>query len=380
MTLPRDEIREAVRRALAEDLGPGDVTSEALIPRAARGRAFIVCRAPGIVAGIGRRQRGLPAAPPERVLQAADRRRPARAPRRESRGDRRPGPHAAGGRADGAQFHPAAQRHRHADPPLRRGGRGPRREDPRHAQNHARPPRAGKIRRPRGRRDQSPDGAVRPGADQGQSPERAARRGARRQARRDPAGRAARARTRRKEYAHRGRGRVAADGRGRHRRRRRHHHARQHDAGPYARGRSARPRARKEVPRPPPDHRGERRRDAGPSRAHRRDRRGHDFARHADALRARRRTSRWTSPRRRTDGRHDDFRRGRRQRGGEGGGHGRRQSGRARDGADRGGPGAGRGDGVGESARGGRRGPRVRFAAWSSPAMAGGRRGLPATW
>ncbi|MGO8704684.1 MAG: carboxylating nicotinate-nucleotide diphosphorylase [Candidatus Brocadiia bacterium] len=52
MTLPRDEIREAVRRALAEDLGPGDVTSEALIPRAARGRAFIVCRAPGIVAGL----------------------------------------------------------------------------------------------------------------------------------------------------------------------------------------------------------------------------------------------------------------------------------------------------------------------------------------
>jgi nicotinate-nucleotide pyrophosphorylase (carboxylating) len=41
-----------VRRALAEDLGPGDVTSEALIPRAARGRAFIVCRAPGVVAGL----------------------------------------------------------------------------------------------------------------------------------------------------------------------------------------------------------------------------------------------------------------------------------------------------------------------------------------
>ncbi len=52
MTLPRDEIRQAVRRALAEDLGPGDVTSEALIPPAARGRAFIVCRAPGVVAGL----------------------------------------------------------------------------------------------------------------------------------------------------------------------------------------------------------------------------------------------------------------------------------------------------------------------------------------
>jgi nicotinate-nucleotide pyrophosphorylase (carboxylating) len=52
MTLPRDQIRRAVRRALAEDLGPGDLTSEALIPRAARGRAFIVCRAPGVLAGL----------------------------------------------------------------------------------------------------------------------------------------------------------------------------------------------------------------------------------------------------------------------------------------------------------------------------------------
>jgi nicotinate-nucleotide pyrophosphorylase (carboxylating) len=52
MTLPRDEIQQAVRRALAEDLGPGDMTSEALIPRAARGRAFIVCRAPAVVAGL----------------------------------------------------------------------------------------------------------------------------------------------------------------------------------------------------------------------------------------------------------------------------------------------------------------------------------------
>ena len=52
MTLPRDQIRQAVRRALAEDLGSGDVTSEALIPRAARGRAFIVCRAPAVVAGL----------------------------------------------------------------------------------------------------------------------------------------------------------------------------------------------------------------------------------------------------------------------------------------------------------------------------------------
>jgi len=51
-SLPRDQIQQAVKRALAEDLGPGDVTSEALIQRAARGRAFIICRAPGVVAGL----------------------------------------------------------------------------------------------------------------------------------------------------------------------------------------------------------------------------------------------------------------------------------------------------------------------------------------
>ena len=52
MVPERDFVRQIVRRALAEDLGPGDVTSEALIPRTARGRAFIVCRAPAVVAGL----------------------------------------------------------------------------------------------------------------------------------------------------------------------------------------------------------------------------------------------------------------------------------------------------------------------------------------
>jgi nicotinate-nucleotide pyrophosphorylase (carboxylating) len=52
MDLQRDQIQQVVRRALAEDVGPGDVTSAALIPRTARGRAFIVCRAPGVVAGL----------------------------------------------------------------------------------------------------------------------------------------------------------------------------------------------------------------------------------------------------------------------------------------------------------------------------------------
>jgi nicotinate-nucleotide pyrophosphorylase (carboxylating) len=48
----RDCVRRAVKQALAEDVGRGDVTSEALIPEVARARAFLVCRASGVLAGL----------------------------------------------------------------------------------------------------------------------------------------------------------------------------------------------------------------------------------------------------------------------------------------------------------------------------------------
>jgi nicotinate-nucleotide pyrophosphorylase (carboxylating) len=44
--------REIVRRALAEDLGWGDVTTEATIPADLRGRAVFLAKAPCIVAGL----------------------------------------------------------------------------------------------------------------------------------------------------------------------------------------------------------------------------------------------------------------------------------------------------------------------------------------
>ena len=47
-----DATRELVARALAEDLGSGDVTSEAVVPAAARARARIVQKAPGVVFGL----------------------------------------------------------------------------------------------------------------------------------------------------------------------------------------------------------------------------------------------------------------------------------------------------------------------------------------
>jgi nicotinate-nucleotide pyrophosphorylase (carboxylating) len=45
------EVPAIVERALAEDLGAGDVTSEATVPEGARGRARIVQKEPGVVFG-----------------------------------------------------------------------------------------------------------------------------------------------------------------------------------------------------------------------------------------------------------------------------------------------------------------------------------------
>jgi nicotinate-nucleotide pyrophosphorylase (carboxylating) len=47
-----EEIEELVARALAEDLGEGDITSEATVPEDARARARIVQKKPGVVYGL----------------------------------------------------------------------------------------------------------------------------------------------------------------------------------------------------------------------------------------------------------------------------------------------------------------------------------------
>lgn len=46
------EIHEAVRRALAEDIGPGDITSEACVPLHVRATGRFVAREPLVVAGV----------------------------------------------------------------------------------------------------------------------------------------------------------------------------------------------------------------------------------------------------------------------------------------------------------------------------------------
>jgi nicotinate-nucleotide pyrophosphorylase (carboxylating) len=47
-----DDIPELIARALAEDVGPGDVTGESVVPAEARARARIVQKQPGVIFGL----------------------------------------------------------------------------------------------------------------------------------------------------------------------------------------------------------------------------------------------------------------------------------------------------------------------------------------
>jgi nicotinate-nucleotide pyrophosphorylase (carboxylating) len=47
-----EELRELVARALAEDLGAGDITSEAVVPLDAKARARVVQKQPGVLFGL----------------------------------------------------------------------------------------------------------------------------------------------------------------------------------------------------------------------------------------------------------------------------------------------------------------------------------------
>ncbi len=50
--IPGETLQQTVARALAEDLGGGDVTSESTVPAAAQARARIVQKEPGVVFGL----------------------------------------------------------------------------------------------------------------------------------------------------------------------------------------------------------------------------------------------------------------------------------------------------------------------------------------
>ena len=46
------ELRDLVARALAEDVGAGDLTTRAVVPEGARARATITQKAPGVISGL----------------------------------------------------------------------------------------------------------------------------------------------------------------------------------------------------------------------------------------------------------------------------------------------------------------------------------------
>src|SRR5437588_11076414 len=57
MATDPDELDELVRRALAEDIGTGDVTTEVTVPADARARALIAQKQPGVIYGLDVAQR-----------------------------------------------------------------------------------------------------------------------------------------------------------------------------------------------------------------------------------------------------------------------------------------------------------------------------------
>src|SRR5215469_10446376 len=52
MNVTHPEIADAVRRALEEDIGPGDVTTEACVPADARAAGQFIAREPQVIAGV----------------------------------------------------------------------------------------------------------------------------------------------------------------------------------------------------------------------------------------------------------------------------------------------------------------------------------------
>ena len=53
MSRPGEAWKDLVARALAEDVGSGDITTEATVPAEARARAVIVQKQPGVIFGLG---------------------------------------------------------------------------------------------------------------------------------------------------------------------------------------------------------------------------------------------------------------------------------------------------------------------------------------
>ena len=163
-------IDEAVQRALDEDLGrAGDITSIATIPETTKARAIMIARQAGVIAGLPLAVATFQKLSPRHQHPGACSRRRACCRRRAGADDLGPGARGAFGRAHRAEFRRPAFRHRHADIRLCAPHRRHQIADLLHPQDHARPARAGEIRRALRRRLQPSLRARRCDPDQGQS-------------------------------------------------------------------------------------------------------------------------------------------------------------------------------------------------------------------
>ena len=167
----QDDWRRLLELAVGEDLGrQGDWTTNALVPAEAVGRAAVVVRQAGVVAGLPAvplalerfdpRLRWSPEAEDGRVVESGRRSAPSKA-------------------RHGACWPPSARvaqpagaivGHRHPDAKIRRCGRRHQGPHLRYSQNHPRLATPGKIRRPLWRRLEPSQRLVRGRAHQGQPP------------------------------------------------------------------------------------------------------------------------------------------------------------------------------------------------------------------
>ena len=160
--------RQIVRRALAEDLGWGDVTTEATVGADVRGHGTIVVKAPCVLAGLDVAAEAFRQLDPGGAHHAQESRWRSRARRATIAAEVR-GAAAldADRRANRAQFPAAPVGNRHADAALCRCCRR-QDHDPRHAQDHADAARAREVCGARRRRQQPSLGSRRRHSDQGQ--------------------------------------------------------------------------------------------------------------------------------------------------------------------------------------------------------------------
>ncbi len=176
-------LHALVLRALAEDLGDGDVTSQATVPTGTRAVATITQKAAGVVFGLDAAEATFRELDPDVVLERLGPEgewRDPPAPVLRVTGDARA---LLGAERTALNFLQRLSGVATLTARCVRGDRGHGRDDPRHAQDDAGAARAGEGRRARGRRRQPPRRPLRHGAHQGE-PRRARRRRRRGRARR----------------------------------------------------------------------------------------------------------------------------------------------------------------------------------------------------